>query len=76
MLEYFQGFVNIYEGVRASLASLTFWGSISFLCWALSAILGAWMLYDWGVTDGRYSEAELTSSREGEIEAATEKHKL
>jgi hypothetical protein len=34
------------------------------------------MLYDWIKTDTTYSEAQLTSSREGEIEAISEKHKL
>jgi hypothetical protein len=44
--------------------------------WALSAALVLWMVYDWYKTDTSYSEDMLTSSREGEIEAASEKHKL
>ena len=52
------------------------WIAISYLCWAISAVLAAWMLYDWFKTDTSYSEEMLTSSREGEIEAATEKHKI
>ena len=43
---------------------------------ALSAALAAWMLYDWYKTDTSYSEATLTSSREGEIEAVQEKHRV
>jgi hypothetical protein len=34
------------------------------------------MLWDWYRTDSTYSEDVLTSSREGEIEAMTEQHKL
>jgi hypothetical protein len=52
------------------------WMTIANIGWVLSALLGAWMLYDWYKTDTTYSEATLTSSREGEIEAFTEKHKV
>ena len=52
------------------------WITISYLCRAVSAVLAAWMLFDWYKTDTTYSEEMLTSSREGEIEAASEKHKL
>jgi hypothetical protein len=52
------------------------WMTIANIGWALSALVGAWMLYDWFITDTTYSEAELTSSREGEIEAMTEQHKI
>ncbi len=52
------------------------WIAISYLCWAISVVLAAWMLFDWYKTDTSYSEEVLTSSREGEIEAATEKHKI
>jgi len=34
------------------------------------------MLWDWYKTDSEYSEEVLTSSREGEIEAVSEKHQL
>ena len=52
------------------------WITLSYVAWAISAVLIGWMLFDWMKTDSAYSEAVLTSSREGEIEAATEKHKL
>jgi hypothetical protein len=52
------------------------WTTIANIGWALSALLGVWMLYDWYKTDTTYSEATLTSSREGEIEALTETHKV
>ncbi len=52
------------------------WVTFSYLCWAGSAALAAWMLFDWFKTDSSYSEEMLTSSREGEIEATQEKHKL
>jgi hypothetical protein len=34
------------------------------------------MLWDWYSTDTTYPEEVLTSSREGEIEAMTEKHQV
>ncbi len=52
------------------------WNTISYLAWAISAGLALWMLYDWFTTDTTYSEDQLTSSREGEIEAVSEKHKV
>jgi hypothetical protein len=52
------------------------WITISYISWALSAVLAAWMLWDWFKTDSEYSEEVLTSSREGEIEAVSEKHQL
>ena len=52
------------------------WMYFSYLCWAISAVLAAWMLFDWYKTDTSYSEEVLTSSREGEIEATTEKHNV
>jgi hypothetical protein len=52
------------------------WMTIINIGWALSAVLALWMLYDWYKTDSSYSEETLTSSREGEIEAVTEKHKV
>jgi hypothetical protein len=52
------------------------WINFSYLCWAVSVVLAAWMLYDWYKTDTTYSEEMLTSSREGEIEAVSEKHKI
>ncbi|MBA3448312.1 MAG: hypothetical protein H0T56_12025 [Pseudaminobacter sp.] len=52
------------------------WFTLSYVAWAISAVLAAWMLFDWFKTDSAYSEEMLTSSREGEIEAATEKHRL
>jgi hypothetical protein len=52
------------------------WINLSYLCWAISAVLVAWMLFDWYKTDTTYSEETLTSSREGEIESTAEKHKI
>jgi hypothetical protein len=76
MQDFLQGFYNMYNGIHDAFAGLTFWWTVSNLCWALSAILGAWMIYDWGKTDGMYTEEQLTSSREGEIEAVQETHKV
>ena len=52
------------------------WTAFSYLCWGISAALVLWMVFDWMQTDSAHSEAELTSSREGEIEAVQEKHKV
>ena len=52
------------------------WIGFSYLCWAITAVLAAWMLYDWYKTDTAFSEEQLTSSREGEIEATAEKHNI
>jgi len=52
------------------------WITFSYICWAVSAVLVLWMVFDWYKIDSTYSEETLTSSREGEIEAASEKHKI
>ncbi|MCX7889055.1 MAG: hypothetical protein N2422_04910 [Rhodobacteraceae bacterium] len=52
------------------------WTLIEYAAWAVSAILGLNMLWDWYRTDTTYSEEVLTSSREGEIEAMTEQHRM
>jgi hypothetical protein len=52
------------------------WIAVSYASWAISAVLGLWMLYDWFKTDTTFSEEVLTSSREGEIEAVAEKHRV
>ena len=52
------------------------WVTLSYICYAVSAVLALWMLYDWFKTDTAFSEETLTSSREGEIEAVSEKHKI
>jgi len=52
------------------------WINFSYLCWAISAALAAWMLFDWYKIDTTYSESVLTSSREGEIESTAEKQKV
>jgi hypothetical protein len=52
------------------------WIMIANAGWVLSAALLLWMLYDWFRVDTYFSEELLTSSREGEIEAVQEKHKV
>lgn len=52
------------------------WLTFINIGWAISALLGLWMVYDWFRTDTTYSEETLTSSREGEIEAVSEKHQV
>lgn len=52
------------------------WTMLSYIAWAISILLGLWMLYDWYKIDTEYTEEVLTSSREGEIEAVQERHQL
>ena len=52
------------------------WNWIEYGAWALSAIFGLTIIVDWIRTDRAYSEAVLTSSQEGELEALSEKHEL
>jgi len=41
---------------------------LEYLAWAVSIIIGAWMLFDLVKTNTSYSEEALLSSREGGIE--------
>ena len=41
---------------------------LEYGAWALSAVLGLWMLFDMIKTDRSYDEDLLTSSKEGEID--------
>ncbi len=41
---------------------------LEYAAWALSAILGLWMLFDMIKTNRTYDEDLLTSSKEGEID--------
>lgn len=43
---------------------------LEYGAWAISILLGLWMLFDTIKTNMSYSEDLLTSSREGEIEDA------
>lgn len=52
------------------------WTLLEYAAWILSVIFGLYILIDWFRTDSTYSEDVLTSSREGELEAMTEKHQL
>lgn len=53
-----------------------FWNIMEYAAWILSAVFGLYIVIDWIKVDTTYSEDMLTSSREGELEAMTEKHKL
>jgi hypothetical protein len=50
------------------------WTFLEYAAWALSAIFAALMIYDLVRIDTTYDNELLTSSREGEIEAAAERH--
>ncbi len=52
------------------------WNYLEYASWILSVIFGLYIVVDWLRIDSRYSEEVLTSSREGELEALTEQHKL
>ena len=41
---------------------------LEYAAWAISAILGLWMLFDMIKTNRTYTEDLLTSSKEGEID--------
>ncbi len=41
---------------------------LEYAAWALSAVLGLWMLFDMIKTNRAYNEDLLTSSKEGEID--------
>lgn len=55
---------------------MSFWTILEYVAWALSAAFGLYIVIDWLRTDAAYPEEMLTSSREGEIEAMTEKHRI
>ena len=50
------------------------WTLLEYAAWALSLLFAALMLYDLVRIDTTYDNELLTSSREGEIEAAAERH--
>ena len=52
------------------------WFTLSYVAWGISAALVLWMLFDWFKTDTNFSEEVLTSSREGELEATAEEHRI
>ncbi|MGB8813791.1 MAG: hypothetical protein WCC57_11450 [Paracoccaceae bacterium] len=52
------------------------WTMMEYAAWGLSGIFGLLIVMDWAKTDSSYSEEMLTSSKEGELEAMTEQHKL
>mgnify|MGYP001467760505 CR=1 FL=1 len=55
---------------------MALWTFLEYAAWGLSALLAALMIIEWVRTDTTYSEEVLTSSREGELEAMTEEHKI
>ena len=55
---------------------MSFWNYMEYGAWILSAVFGIYIIADWIKIDTTYSEDVLTSSREGELEAMTEQHKL
>lgn len=52
------------------------WTLLEYAAWALSALFAVLIAMDWIRTDSSYSEDVLMSSREGELEAMTEEHRL
>ena len=52
------------------------WTLVEYAAWALSALFAVLIVTDWIRTDSTYDEETLTSSREGELEAMTEEHRL
>ncbi len=52
------------------------WNILEYAAWGVSALLALYMVVDWLRVDSTYSEDVLVSSREGELEAITEEHKV
>jgi hypothetical protein len=52
------------------------WTILEYAAWALCAIFAVYMVADLVRIDSRYSNELLTSSREGDFEAAQEHHKV
>jgi hypothetical protein len=52
------------------------WNFLEYAAWGLSGIFGLIIVTDWIKTDSTYSDDVLLSSREGELEAMTEEHKI
>ena len=55
---------------------MDFWNILEYVAWALSAIFAIYLVVDLVRIDSRYSNELLTSSREGEFEAAQEHHQV
>ena len=55
---------------------MNIWNYMEYAAWILSAVFALYIILDWFKVDPTYSEEMLTSSREGELEAMTEQHKL
>ena len=52
------------------------WNIAEYVAWGASAVLALIIIIDWIKIDTTYSSEVLMSSREGEIEAMTEEHRL
>ena len=52
------------------------WNLLEYAAWALSALVAGMMVMDMIRIDTTYDNELLTSSREGEIELAQERHEL
>ena len=52
------------------------WSTLGYAAWGLSFLFGLYIVVDWLRTDATYSDDVLLSSREGELEAITEGHKV
>jgi hypothetical protein len=55
---------------------MALWNILEYAAWAASVLFGLYMVVDWLKTDRSYPEEILTSSREGELEAMAEEHKV
>ncbi|MGR3570992.1 hypothetical protein [Brevirhabdus sp.] len=55
---------------------MAIWTLLEYAAWIAAAGFGLFIIFDWLKTDSTYSEEMLTSSREGELEAMTEEHRL
>jgi hypothetical protein len=55
---------------------MSFWTFMEYAAWGASCVFGLYIVVNWLRTDNTYPEDVLTSSREGELEAMTEEHRV
>ena len=55
---------------------MDFWTILEYAAWILSAVFAIYMVADLVRVDTTYSNDLLTSSREGDFEAAQEQHQV
>jgi hypothetical protein len=52
------------------------WTALSYASWGISIVLALWMLYDWSQIVTTFADEDLTTAREGELEAVSDNHRI